>query len=57
MESGFKRTITWNKYHSKKTNQTKNRYLDFLIDLGFLGVNKLFVLSFKDENSRESYKQ
>ena len=30
LESGFKRTIKWNKYHSKKkTHQTQNRYLDF----------------------------
>ena len=35
----------------------QNRYLDFLIDLGFQGVNRLFVLSFKDDNGRESHKQ
>ena len=32
LESGFKRTINWNKYRSKTTEQTRNRYLDFLID-------------------------
>ena len=31
--------------------------MDFLIDLGFQGVNRLFVLSFKDDNGRESHKQ
>ena len=35
----------------------QNRYLDFLIDPSFQGVNKLTVLSCKDEESRESYKQ
>ena len=35
LESGFKRTINWNKYLSKPTNQARNRYLDFLIDPNF----------------------
>ena len=57
LESGFKRTINWDKYQSKKTSQAQNRYLDFSIDPSFQGVNRLFVLLFKDENGRESYKQ
>ena len=47
----------WNKYQSKKTSQAQNRYLDFSIDPSFQGENRLFVLLFKDENGRESYKQ
>ena len=47
LESGLKRTINWNKYLAKTTNQTQNRYLDCLIDPDFLGVKRLFVLSFK----------
>ena len=35
----------------------RNRYLDFVIDLHFQGVNRLFVLSFKDDDGRESHKQ
>ena len=35
LESGFKRTINWNKYLTKTTNQAPNRYLDFLIDPSF----------------------
>ena len=31
LESGFKRTIDWNKYLPKTTNQARKRYLDFLI--------------------------
>ena len=46
LESGFKRTINWNKYLAKTTNQAQNRYLEFLIDPSFQGVNTLFVLSF-----------
>ena len=35
LESGFKRTINWNKHQFKKENQAQNRHLDFLIDPGF----------------------
>ena len=49
LESGFKRTIKWNKYLAKITNQAKNRYLDFLIDPSFQEVYKLFALSFENE--------
>ena len=31
LESGFKRTINWNKYLPKTTTQARNRFLDFLI--------------------------
>ena len=57
LEFGFKRTINWNKYLAKTTNQGRNRSLDLLIDPSFQGVNRLFVLSFKDDNGRKSYKQ
>ena len=32
LESGFKRTIYWNKYQSKLTDQEQNRYFDHLIN-------------------------
>ena len=51
----FKRTINWNKYKPKVTVQGKNRYLDFLINPSFQGVNKLFVLSFENTGGRTSY--
>ena len=35
----------------------QNKYLDSLIDPNFQGVNRLFVLSFKHNDDRESYKQ
>ena len=57
LESGFEKTINWNKYLAKTTNQAKNRYLDFLIDPSFKEVNRLFVLSFKDVDGWESHKQ
>ena len=56
-ESGFKRTINWNKYLPKATNQVQNRHLDFLIDPSFQGVNRLFILLLKDDDGQESHKQ
>ena len=37
--------------------KTQNRYLDLFISSSFQGVNRLFVLSFKDEDCWESYEQ
>ena len=31
----------------------QKQYLDFSIDASFWGVNRLFVLSFEDENDRK----
>ena len=45
--SGFKRSINWNKYQSKATIQTRNRYLNYLIDPSFQRVNRSFLLSFE----------
>ena len=57
MEFGSKRTITWNKYLAKTTNQEGNKYFDCLIDSSFQGVNRLFILWFKDDDGRESHKK
>ena len=32
LQSGFKRTINWNKYQSKLTIKRQNQHLDYLID-------------------------
>ena len=55
LRTGFKRTIKWNKYRSEMTNQTKNNNLNYLIDPTFTKVNRLFVLSFENENGRASF--
>ena len=55
LKSGFKRTIKWNKYRSKMTNQTKTNHLNYLIDPTFTKVNRLFVLSFENEEDRISF--
>ena len=46
LKSGFKRTVNWNKYPSKKSTEAQNRYSDFLISPSFKGAN------FQNENGR-----
>ena len=53
LESGFKRTINSNKYQSKLKEQAQNRYLDYLIDPNFHGVNRIFVLLFENRTDRK----
>ena len=55
LESGFKRTINWNKYESSVKTFAKNRYLNYLINPSFQGVNRFFVLSFENEDQRKSH--
>ena len=43
---GFKRTVKWNKYRSQMTIQSNSKNLNYLIDPLFTKVNRLFVLSF-----------
>ena len=51
----FNRTIKWKKYRSEMSNQTKINNLNYLIDPTFTNVNRLFVLSFENENDRISF--
>ena len=55
LKSGFKRTVRWNKYMSYISNQAKNSNLNYLIDPTFEKVNRLFVLSFENEDERTAY--
>ena len=54
LKSQCKRTIKLNKYRAEMTNQVKTNDLDYLIDLKFSKVNRLFVLSFENEGDRTS---
>ena len=55
LKSGFKRIINWNKYESSSKAYAQNRYLNHLINPSFQGVNRLFVLSFQNEDQRKSH--
>ena len=45
LKSGFKRTISWNKYLAKPELLAQNANLNHLIEPSFQGVNRLFVLA------------
>ena len=55
LKTGFKRTIKWNKYRSEMSNQSKNNNSNYLIDPIFIKVNRLFVLSFENQDNRISF--
>ena len=60
IKQGFKRTISWNKFRSEITTQTKNNNLDYMIDPAFTNINILFALSFKngdDYPARNSFNE
>ena len=52
LNSGFKRGINWNKYHSKLTVGNQNPYLDHLIDPISQAGKIIFVLSFNNYTYR-----
>ena len=54
LKAGFKRTIKWSKYRSQMTVQPQNDNLNYLIDLTFTNVNRLFVLSFTRTNAGDN---
>ena len=56
-KSGFKRTISWNKYLAKPELLPQNANLKNLIQPSFQGVNRLFVLVFEDDDQRISNKR
>ena len=55
LKTEFKRTIRWNKYRPDMSNQTKNNNLNYLIDLTFTKVNRLFVLPYENKEDRTSF--
>ena len=57
LKSGFKRTISWNKYLSKPELLRRNPNLNHLVEPSFQGVNRLFVLAFENDAQRTSNKR
>ena len=54
LKSGFKRVINWNKYLSKPELLRRNPNLNHLVEQSFQGVNRLFVLTFQNDDDRTS---
>ena len=57
LKSGFKRTISWNKYLAKPELLAQNANLNQLIEPSFQGINRLFVLAFENDAQRASNKR
>ena len=57
LKSGFKRTISWNKYLAKPELLAQNANLNHLIEPSFQGVNRLFVLAFENDAQRINKKR
>ena len=52
LKSGFNRLINWNKYLSKPELLAQNPNLNHLVEPSFQGVNRLFVLTFENDDDR-----
>ena len=57
LKSGFKRTISWNKYLAKPELLAQNANLNHLTEPSFQGVNRLFVVAFENNAQRTSNKR
>ena len=57
LKSGFRRTISWNKYLWKPELLAQNANLNHLIKPSFQGVYRLFVLAFENDAQRTSNKK
>ena len=55
LKIGFKKPIEWNKCRSQMSNQTKKNNLNYLIDPTFTNVNRIYVLSYENEDDRTSF--
>ena len=55
LKSGFKRTVSWNRYLSKPELLRQDPNLNHLVEPSFKGVNRLFVLAFENDAQRTSH--
>ena len=57
IKQGFKTTVSWNKCRFEIKTQPKSNNLDYLIDITFRNINRLFALSFKngDDDPKMNY--
>ena len=55
LKTGFEKAIRWNKCRTEMTNQSKTNNSHYLIDTTVNKVNRLFALSFKNEEDKTSF--
>ena len=52
LKSGFKRTVSWNKYISKPELLAQNSNMNHLFEPSFQGVNRHIVLAFENDTQK-----
>ena len=52
LSKGFERSVYWNEYESKSDNKNTTSEYRYFLDSNFVGVNRLFVLIYSNQNNR-----
>ena len=52
LSKNFKRSIYWNKYKTKSENKNAANEYRYFLKSNFVGVNRLFVLLYSNENDK-----
>ena len=50
LSKGFERSICWNKYKAKSENINKTNEYEYFLKSNFVGVNRLFVLVYSNQD-------
>ena len=50
LRKGFERSFYWNEYKMKSENKNTTNEYRYFLELNFLGVNRLFVLIYPNQN-------
>ena len=51
LSKGYKRSAYWNEYRTKSDNKNTTNEFRYFLESNFVGVNKLFVLVYKNEGN------
>ena len=51
LSTGFKRSVYWNEYKKKNENKKYNNKYRYFLESNFIGVNRLFVLVYSNEDA------
>ena len=50
LSKGFERSVYWNEYKTKSENKNTTQQYRYFLESNFLGVNRLFVLTFSNQD-------
>ena len=51
LSKGFKRSVYWNEYKTKSDNKNTTNEFRFFLESNFVGVNRLFVLVYANQDA------